>query len=388
MIESASLFVAILLSLALIKSLYYNPRRLEAIEYSFSILFFQLLVAGYEDIFFICPQFPIFISPLDETEEAQDPDKTMADPEARGVYVDTALVLARCTSPSSVPIATTFTTAFRRRNLDLFNELYISGMEAPILEERKRCPTRHHSDLEDYCGNIRTSLGSAEVQVVTQARILFASPRFSDQDFVILLATAGCYYRVAAIHRDHPVNYETPSNFDVYEFFKRAEIDSTLDPTDTDTLVNSATIRKGRHQLSEARKKAEKERQDRARTARAAGRDARNSELRKLTDDPMRDKSNLVLSVGIGPYTDKAIEQFYALSSGASFYRTHLFFEPEPLPNQNLFSLFPEGDPTANKGILFTGVIRIGTPVSDKYIGLIRDYLAGLAAAEKRRRAD
>ena len=94
MVESISLFIAMVLSLAVLSSMMFNPRRLEALGYSLSVLFFQVIIAGYEDIFFICPQFPIYVSPQDTN---LDPDNTMPDSQARGVYVDTALLLARCT---------------------------------------------------------------------------------------------------------------------------------------------------------------------------------------------------------------------------------------------------------------------------------------------------
>jgi hypothetical protein len=127
----------------------FNPRRLEAIGYSLSVLFFQVLIAGYEDIFFICPQFPIYVSPQDTN---LDPDNTMPDSRARGVYVDTALLLARCTRVrlDTGSITDAFRKAYQDRHFDLFTKLDITSLEVPILEERKRGPTRHPKDLEEH----------------------------------------------------------------------------------------------------------------------------------------------------------------------------------------------------------------------------------------------
>ena len=153
--------------------MFFKPRRLEAVRYSSSILF-QLLIAGYEDSFFICPQFPIYISPLDE--ENPTPDDTIPDSRAKGVFVDTALLIARCKRSRTNPFATTFSTAYRDCHLNLFSAIDIASLEVPVLEERKKAPTRHPKDLEEYVASIINSLSGAEMHVVTQARILFSSP--------------------------------------------------------------------------------------------------------------------------------------------------------------------------------------------------------------------
>src|SRR5258708_15242632 len=152
MIESLSLFITIVISLAVITSMMFNPRRLEAIGYSLSILFLQALIAGHEDVFFICPQFPIYISPLDNL----DPDNTMPDSRARGVYVDTALLLARCTRvrDATGSIGDAFRKAYEDRHVDFFSKLDITSLEVPVLEERKRGPTRHPKGIEEYFQSI------------------------------------------------------------------------------------------------------------------------------------------------------------------------------------------------------------------------------------------
>lgn len=388
MIESlsASLFVAIVLSLALIKSMVFNSRRLEALGYSLSVLFLQVLIADYEDIFFICPQFPIYISPLDQ--ENTDPDDTIPDPGARGVYVDTALLLARCTRPETNPpvsIASTFATAFRDSHYNPLGDIDITSLEVPILEERKKAPTRHPKDLEEHVESIRSSLASAQKQVVMQARVLFASHKFLGQDMVVLLATAGQYYRIAVVHRDHPVNRVVPVKYDLDKFFKSADADLVMNVTDIEPLFSAAALQKKKLELEKAHGKEEKMRQDKARDERAAARHARELGLPSLPI-PQRDQSRFVLSA-FEPYTDGMIETYHGFIGNRSRYRHTSFFEPEPLPNLKLSSLGKLRDPMRDQGVVFTGVIRVGTSASDKYIELIRDYLADLAAAERVRRA-
>jgi len=264
MIES--LFIAIVLSLAVISSMMFNPRRLEAIGYSLSVLFLQVLIAGHEDVFFICPQFPIYVSSLDTN---LDPDNTMPDSQARGVYVDTALLLARCTRVRNATgsISDAFRKAYENRDFDLFSKLDITSLEIPVLEERKRGPTRHPKDLEEYYQSIFSALDAAQTQVSTQAALLFSSPRFSDQDLVILLATTGEYYRLAVLRRDHTALLLVPSGFHIDELIEAHNTPDLGDNTEElyGPLIKCLTIKEERHDLERKRKEQEIKRQDRAR---------------------------------------------------------------------------------------------------------------------------
>ena len=116
--ESLAYFIVSMLSLALIHSMVYNTRRLETIGYTLSIVFLQQLIAGHEDIFLICPQFPLYVSPRDEEPS---PDVTMPDPEAKGVYVDHALLLPRAsqTEGNRLKLSQVFSQAHSQRNQDL-----------------------------------------------------------------------------------------------------------------------------------------------------------------------------------------------------------------------------------------------------------------------------
>ena len=155
--------IFIVLSLAVLSSMMFNPRRLEAIGYSLCVLFLQVLIA---DVFLVCPQFPIYVS-LQDTNI--NPHNTLPDSRARGVYVDTALLLPCCTRLRT-DTAASITDAFRNA-------------------------------YQEHFQSIVSELGKAYTQVLTkltQAEILLSSPRFFDQDKVILLATAGEYHRIGA----------------------------------------------------------------------------------------------------------------------------------------------------------------------------------------------
>jgi len=388
MIESSSIFVAIVLSLAVLSSMIFNPRRLEAIGYSLSVLFLQVLIAGHEDVFFICPQFPIYVSPQDTN---LNPDNTMPDSRARGVYVDTALLLARCTrvrTNTACSIADAFRKAHQDRHFDLFSELDITSLEVPILEERKRGPTRHPKDLEEHFQSIVSELGKAQAQVLTQAEILLSSPRFLDQDSVILLATAGEYYRIAVLQRSHDALLEVPSSLDIDELIQGKDSDLGDDNEDfCGPLVQCSTLEKQRHQFVRRRREQEIGRQNKARDARAEARAARETSLPKLKARA-RQRSQFVLNAGPPPYPDGMIERYYELSDlfDREYRRYPAFFEPEPLPGESINSLAQLRDPKKNRHVVFTSVIRVGSSVSDKFVGIIRAYTTKMAHAERVRR--
>jgi len=385
--ESASLFIAIVLSLAVLSSMRFNPRRLEAFGYSLGILFLQVLIAGYEDVFFICPQFPIYVSPKDSN---LNPDKTIPDSKARGVYVDTALILARCTRVRTGTrdlIANTFANGHRDHDFNLFGKIDLTSMEVPILEERKRAPTRNPKHLEDHIDSIHSALHSAQKQVLDQARILFSSRRFADQELVILLATAGQYYRIAVLRRDHGVFGDAPSDFDIQDVLGAQERD--FDDLGEDSadfhseLIPSSMIEKEREQIQEVFRREEEKRQFATSEAHSNAITAQNEALL----DRERQRSELA-EAGFPPYTDGLIESFYKLScfSNDEYHRYPQFFEPKPRPNETIDTLAQVRDPDDKAQVVFTGVIRVGSPVSDEFVQMIRQYLSSLADNERVRR--
>jgi len=133
-------------------SLTYNSRRLETIGYALSVLFLQQLIAGPEDVFLICPQFPVYISPRDAEP---DPDVTLPDSRAKGVHVDVTLLLVRGSqAKGNLKLSEAFRRAYNLRNHGLHHFLDITILEVPLLEEKKRPPTRHPRDLEAHVNSI------------------------------------------------------------------------------------------------------------------------------------------------------------------------------------------------------------------------------------------
>jgi len=134
-------FIATLLSLALIPSMIYNSQRLETIGYALSILFLQQLIEGDEDVFLICLQFPLYVSPNDKDPNL---DVTMSDAGARGVYIDQVLLIPRATqTKANLWLSQAFHHTHSLCNLHLYHSLHISTLEVPVLEEKKQAPTCH-----------------------------------------------------------------------------------------------------------------------------------------------------------------------------------------------------------------------------------------------------
>ncbi|KAJ7270929.1 hypothetical protein C8J57DRAFT_1507891 [Mycena rebaudengoi] len=75
---------------------FYNSRRLEAIGYSVSIALLNGLIHPNHDILLVCPQYSLYVTIHD-----QQPDQTVPDPFAKGVYVDQAIALVHSSLPDS-----------------------------------------------------------------------------------------------------------------------------------------------------------------------------------------------------------------------------------------------------------------------------------------------
>jgi len=127
----SSAFTSMTLSLALERSMKFNSRRLETIGYAFSVLFFQYLIAGHEDIFLICPQFPVDVSPRDST----NPDTTVPDAKAKGVYVDLSLLMVEGSQRGGalcrVKLSEALSQAYQDRSLWLYQYLDVIRLLIP-----------------------------------------------------------------------------------------------------------------------------------------------------------------------------------------------------------------------------------------------------------------
>lgn len=82
------------------------------------------------------------------------------------------------------------------------------------------------------------------------------------------------------------------------------------------------------------------------------------------------------------------IEKFHTFAPHHSkqYRRYSSFFEPKPQPEEKISDLATLRDPNDSSNVVFTGVIHVGSPTSEKFIGMIKAYLADVGNGERKRR--
>lgn len=326
----------------------------------------------------------------------------MPDAVAKGVLCDHVLLLPHASQPNgNLRLSEIFSHAHGQNNQDLWRSLHLSFLEVPLLEERKRAPTRHPRDLEVHVGSIVSALAAAQSQVTTQAKILFSSPKFSSQDLVILVASSGEYYRLAVLSRSHAALSTLPSREEVLELFVDPVGD--YDPAEVVDILGGELVLSARSPTQQERQrleakqeaeKAEREKQNKARDARALARSQRQQALSNM-QGLERKLSQLVNEAGDPnpSYSDEWVEAYYKIerqfeagTNDEVFQRYLTFFEPEPKSHETVTTLANITNPRQPRKVVFTGVIRIGSRASDKFMLMIRQHLSTLARIERSRR--
>jgi len=360
----------------------YNDSQTIGLGYALSILFLQQLIEGNEDVFLICPRFPLYVSPSDLTG-------------AKGVYVDQVLLLPRASqTEGNLKLSQVFRHAHNLRNLDL----HISTLEVPLLEGKKQVPSRPAQDLEAHVRSIQASLDAAQLRVTTQAKIFLSSPRYATQELVILVASSGEYYRLAVLSRDHRALSIIPSSYDIFTLMidqeETVDVSELVKDLKSQLVLSARTPAEREQQRLFALHKAEKEengKQDDAREARAEARSKRQAALR-TEDGHMRKLSQIVIDAGEPEpsYSDEWIEAYHEINrvivNDLSFQRYPTFFEPEPHPHETVSTLANLRNPKNDREVVFSGVIRIGSQTSEKFFEMIRRHLSRLAGEERSRR--
>jgi len=277
-------------------------------------------------------------------------------------------------------------------------------LEVPLLEEKKRPPTRHPRDLDAHFWSIVSALDGAQSQVTTQAKILFSSPRFATQDLVVLVASSGEYYRLAVLSRGHRALATLPPPDDIIDLLGTPG--ENLNPIEVAAALRAELVVSGRSPAQQERQRldamqeaerTEKEKQNNARDARALARSQRQEEL-SIAHGLERELSQIVINASDpkpSSYSNDWIEAYYKIYKQIhagnrgrehDFLRYPTFFEPEPAPHETVITLANLRNPSDDRAIVFTGVIRLGSPTSDRFFQMIRRYLSTLARFERSQR--
>jgi hypothetical protein len=278
-------------------------------------------------------------------------------------------------------------------------------LEVPLLEKKKRPPTRHPRDLDAHFWSIWSAIDAARSQVTMQAKILFSLPKFATQNLVVLVASSGEYYRLAVLPRGHQALAKVPSSDDIMDLI--ANPTEGVDPAEITTALRAELVVSGRSlaelekQRLDAMRKAERaetERQIDARDARAFALEQRQKNMSRMSSLE-RELSQIVIDAGepeidSGVYSDHWIETYYnafrrlqaAKHNWSHYQRYPTFFEPEPPSNEITATLTNLRNPSDDREIVFTGVIRLGSPVSEKFFQIIRRHLSSLGEIERSQR--
>ncbi|KAJ7725586.1 hypothetical protein B0H14DRAFT_2410558 [Mycena olivaceomarginata] len=205
------------IGLAVCHSTTIDPRHLEHYNYTYwTGDIAALIVDGKLRCCLIAPQFPIYVSP----REALRPDtsfgsgNTLPNGEAHGVYVDIAIVMP-IVQPRHVEELGAFGKELKGKSLRNFLDdflsknptlsprcLWVSGFVVPLIAELKPGPTRHADKIDGFYASLSGRLRAGMRQADSQAICLFSSWMFAIQNEIILIAGAGENFRLRRVTRD------------------------------------------------------------------------------------------------------------------------------------------------------------------------------------------
>ncbi|KAJ8482992.1 hypothetical protein ONZ45_g14760 [Pleurotus djamor] len=347
--SAKSIIVSIVYSL----SSKYNVRRLEDSSYAtWNAILFRLC-QKHPDVFLICPQYGLYVSPKDPTnaDTSFDSYQTTADNQASGVYVDNSIILPTLALREGSVVATVrayLGSILTERPWAAERTLRVRKACVPVLVEEKRPPPRH-CNIKVYLTQVVSSLDEAQTQAETQAGCLFSMRKFGHQDRVILVAATGGWWSFRVERRDAEPN----ALFNLGQYLSHLRENAQNEDRDDyaadpeSELVSRAVAANGDqpNQQPGAKKQVDLEEQ--------------------IDGEPATIKG-LIKRIGGGPFSLENINRYWRAKTNTSF--SH----PEDAPFQQ------DGE--------WTSPMRLGTIVSDRYLKRIEDYLDVLATDELARR--
>ncbi|KAJ8689595.1 hypothetical protein PTI98_012485 [Pleurotus ostreatus] len=330
---------------------------------------------------------------------------TTSDSQAKGVIVDNSLIL-----PEIQPVHLgdysnlhQYINHFLKSPQPSFSEIdvHTTNAKVAVIVEQKRPPSRHPKDILSYCQQLSRLLRSAAEQATDQACCLFSMLNYGHQEEVILIAATGAWWMFRLSRRrevDTPFIYEDYTlKFSPDETEEQEEMGDA--PGTDGELMHPAVARllarfplpseeidnKDEH-LIEARRlyhlREKARRDDIADGTARADRYARRN-LRKERERAERagirigDRwKKFVKDVGQGPYSpedvDMCVKFQQEMYAGSHLLPCHKFDD--------------QLDPDDDRLTEWTDPMRLGSPISNKYMAFIKAYLDRLAKEESRRR--
>lgn len=376
-----------LLPLSFLLSTIFNIRRLEDSSYAlWSALLLQLCDTRL-DIFIICPQYALYVSPKAKfrPNESFSSTLTEADDQAKGVVVDNCLIipeirLARLPVGTENPSLTEYLASFFITQPS-FLEVNVRTTNAtvPIIVEQKRPPSRHPLNIYAYYRQIQNSLEKARSQAWDQGTCLFSMPKFARQNRVMLIGASGAWWRFCLVPR--PETEKMVFNIERYKdnHGEAAEDDEDDDDEEGDEEEGEEggsrfDMPTSPNQAKEVQIKYEKK-SDKERTERRERRERIRDESWESSNTKKR-LGQFIDSVGEGPYTMAELDKCSELVLGTSN------LPPTPFCHQFDDDLQADDVRLAE----WTKPMLLGTPISDKYMTFIKELLTELADEELLRR--
>ncbi|KAF9258281.1 hypothetical protein L218DRAFT_1080517 [Marasmius fiardii PR-910] len=391
MLPMASMLTT-LIAITFAHSYTFNPRRLEHFLYGPWSVILNKLISKHSSVLIPAPQYPIYVS-SQSLPTSNDPDKTIPDSTAVGVYVDHAVILPHLSLlpqlKDSKSTGSTTLSAFLESisepvvydSHEWWPKVTIDTVEVPIMVELKRPPTRSPKTIGQFYRQLETLMRLATKQAMEQASCLFSCFTYRNQQQVILIAGAGNWWSCRLVTRKSKDLRRKAFNIDRYKptDYRVGELDGDdgddVDPEDElpefapPSLVKHSTKTLLARERAVRDKKREKQTQERAyraqrRTKEAESRDQVSANLKKIFAqlDALDEKAEY-------PYTDESLCEYSRLrikkdqegeKAGKEF---RFYYETE-------FNM--AGFRSAN---MWSGLMRIGSDVSNKYMQYIEEEL-------------
>ncbi|KAF9493663.1 hypothetical protein BDN71DRAFT_1064050 [Pleurotus eryngii] len=411
--------MAVLLPLSFLLSTIFDVRRMEDSSYAlWSALLLQLCDMRL-DVFLICPQYALYVSPKAECgpNDSFSSTLTQADGQAKGVIIDNCLIIPeiRRTQPDvkGSNLVEYLSNFFNAQPSFSGVDVRIRNAIVPIIVEQKRPPSCHPQNIYDHHQQIHKLLGKAILQARDQGACLFSMPKFARQTRVMLIGASGAWWQFCLVSRPntddmvfdldrygehHPAvfrggskaaaageegkkqmeqgkgdNKNNKNNEDNDENNNDSDEnsdndDDSDDDEDEDGVVgtedNKFDVPTSPNQARAVQMAYNEERSKKERMERRERRERIRDESWESSDAKKR-LGQFMDSVGEGPYTMAQLDKCSELVLGA---RNSL-----PAPFCHRF----DGDLQANDPRIahWTKPMLLGSPISDKYMAFIRHFL-------------
>ncbi|KAJ7764564.1 hypothetical protein DFH07DRAFT_811647 [Mycena maculata] len=382
------------LALAICHSSAADPRRLEHYNYTYwTAEAAAFLVRGHLKHCLVAPQLPIYVSPKESVSADADTSRqTAADGDAKGVCVDIAILLP-ITEPRFPEDLGELGPRVAGKSLAyFFNKILphlmpgisprcvrVIGLEAPVLGELKKLPPRHAMRIGSFRFSLIRLLNEATLQAEAQATCLFCSSRFGTQDEVLLLAGAGDCYQIRRVSREWswtklPQNKKFTSDTldELYEAANEEgvcveeteEDDDWTEGKEGEMYDDPRKAKDIQKELREQRVKEQIEQRKKRAEERARKRDAQYQQLQDALGEPPSTDRTVRL------FSDAALNAVHRQATGADLFE---FRAPE-----TYFGKSRDTD--------WSGVLQLGSDLSNAYMEKIQDFIRTFEDREDGRR--